>query len=403
MDKINAKSVVDSLMENLTLDAGSQVEVDEKSLLAEISEERDRSSKEEFKWEGFNWEIDKNARLPLLRALCGFIWSCIMGLIYLFYYMFEKVLWMFSRKKFDLKTSVKFNIVICSGVLVAFATVLLYMMVFLIKDVVLFPMASESNSQGTLCLSQPCCIDHYIRLLGTDECWEDTGIRIAEGDKVEIVYSGAFYGNIDDYVEAAKHNRKLKYAISDRSEEAGEFEFGMYKTIGKDSAKFGALLYQIKSETEEPAYRNETSPGSRQEIYQININERQVTFIADRPGVLSFAVNDIYVYNQKLLDAARKGGHLDYKTKDEIKIKRRDSTLLANPTLLFADNIGEYLLHVTITRNSFEDDRPLFNQMIRSYRWLFIEKNWRWVIAAFIGLLLIDILFGVYLRSPRRK
>lgn len=403
MDKINANSVVDSLMENLTLDAGSQVEVDEKSLLAEISEERDRSSKEEFKWEGFNWEIDKNARLPLLRALCGFIWSCIMGLIYLFYYMFEKVLWMFSRKKFDLKTSVKFNIVICSGVLVAFATVLLYMMVFLIKDVVLFPMASESNSQGTLCLSQPCCIDHYIRLLGTDECWEDTGIRIAEGDKVEIVYSGAFYGNIDDYVEAAKHNRKLKYAISDRSEEAGEFEFGMYKTIGKDSAKFGALLYQIKSETEEPAYRNETSPGSRQEIYQININERQVTFIADRPGVLSFAVNDIYVYNQKLLDAARKGGHLDYKTKDEIKIKRRDSTLLANPTLLFADNIGEYLLHVTITRNSFEDDRPLFNQMIRSYRWLFIEKNWRWVIMAFIGLLLIDILFGVYLRSPRRK
>ena len=403
MDKINANSVVDSLMENLTLDAGSQVEVDEKSLLAEISEERDRSSKEEFKWEGFNWEIDKNARLPLLRALCGFIWSCIMGLIYLFYYMFEKVLWMFSRKKLDLKTSVKFNIVICSGVLVAFATVLLYMMVFLIKDVVLFPMASESNSQGTLCLSQPCCIDHYIRLLGTDECWEDTGIRIAEGDKVEIVYSGAFYGNIDDYVEAAKHNRKLKYAISDRSEEAGEFEFGMYKTIGKDSAKFGALLYQIKSETEEPAYRNETSPGSRQEIYQININERQVTFIADRPGVLSFAVNDIYVYNQKLLDAARKGGHLDYKTKDEIKIKRRDSTLLANPTLLFADNIGEYLLHVTITRNSFEDDRPLFNQMIRSYRWLFIEKNWRWVIMAFIGLLLIDILFGVYLRSPRRK
>ena len=403
MDKINANSVVDSLMENLTLDAGSQVEVDEKSLLAEISEERDRSSKEEFKWEGFNWEIDKNARLPLLRALCSFIWSCIMGLIYLFYYMFEKVLWMFSRKKFDLKTSVKFNFVICSGVLVAFATVLLYMMVFLIKDVVLFPMASESNSQGTLCLSQPCCIDHYIRLLGTDECWEDTGIRIAEGDKVEIVYSGAFYGNIDDYVEAAKHNRKLKYAISDRSEEAGEFEFGMYKTIGKDSAKFGALLYQIKSETEEPAYRNETSPGSRQEIYQININERQVTFIADRPGVLSFAVNDIYVYNQKLLDAARKGGHLDYKTKDEIKIKRRDSTLLANPTLLFADNIGEYLLHVTITSNSFEDDRPLFNQMIRSYRWLFIEKNWRWVIAAFIGLLLIDILFGVYLRSPRRK
>jgi hypothetical protein len=403
MDKINANSVVDSLMENLTLDAGSQVEVDEKSLLAEISEERDRSSKEEFKWEGFNWEIDKNARLPLLRALCSFIWSCIMGLIYLFYYMFEKVLWMFSRKKFDLKTSVKFNIVICSGVLVAFATVLLYMMVFLIKDVVLFPMASESNSQGTLCLSQPCCIDHYIRLLGTDECWEDTGIRIAEGDKVEIVYSGAFYGNIDDYVEAAKHNRKLKYAISDRSEEAGEFEFGMYKTIGKDSAKFGALLYQIKSETEEPAYRNETSPGSRQEIYQISINERQASFIADRPGVLSFAVNDIYVYNQKLLDAARKGGHLDYNTKDEIKIRRRDSTLLANPTLLFADNIGEYLLHVTITRNSFEDDRPLFNQMIRSYRWLFIEKNWRWLIMAFIGLLLIDILFGVYLRSPRRK
>ena len=129
MDKINANSVVDSLMENLTLDAGSQVEVDEKSLLAEISEERDRSSKEEFKWEGFNWEIDKNARLPLLRALCGFIWSSIMGLIYLFYYMFEKVLWMFSRKKFDLKTSVKFNIVICSGVLVAFATVLLYIIV----------------------------------------------------------------------------------------------------------------------------------------------------------------------------------------------------------------------------------------------------------------------------------
>ena len=403
MDKINANSVVDSLMENLTLDAGSQVEVDEKSLLAEISEERDRSSKEEFKWEGFNWEIDKNARLPLLRALCGFIWSSIMGLIYLFYYMFEKVLWMFSRKKFDLKTSVKFNIVICSGVLVAFATVLLYMIVFLIKDVVLFPMASESNSQGTLCLSQPCCIDHYIRLLGTDECWEDTGIRIAEGDKVEIVYSGAFYGNIDDYVEAANINRKLKYPISDRSGKGGEFEFGMYKTIGRDQAKFGSLLYQIKSETDEPAYQNDTLPGARQVIYQINITERQVTFIADRPGVLSFAVNDIYVYNQKLLDAARKGGHLDYKTKDEIKIKRRDSTLLANPTLLFADNIGEYLLHVTITRNSFEDDRPLFNQMIRSYRWLFIEKNWIWIIIAFIGLLLIDILLGLYLRSPRRK
>lgn len=401
MDKINANSIVDSLMHNLVQDGSAQVEIDEKSLIAEIAEEHEKSCKEDLAWEGFSWEIDKNSRLPLLRALCGFIWSCFMGLIHLFYYTAEKVLWLFSRKKFNLKSSAKFNLVICSGVLVTFATILLYMMVFLIKDVVLFPMTSTSNSQGTLCLSQPCCIDHYVRLLGTDECWEDTGIRIAEGDKVEIVYSGAFYGNIDDYVDAAKHNRKLKYEISDKGDVSEAFEFGMYKTIQKDSARFGTLLYQIKTETEEPVYRNETSPGAPQSIFQISQKDRHTSFIADRAGVLSFAVNDIYAYDQELLDAARAGGHLDYDTTDPEGIKRRDSILLANPTLLFADNLGEYLLHVTISRNSFEDDRPLFNQMIKTYRWIFIEQNWIWILACILGIMLIDILFGLYLRSPR--
>jgi hypothetical protein len=45
----------------------------------------------------------------------------------------------------------------------------------------------------------------------------------------------------------------------------------------------------------------------------------------------------------------------------------------------------------------------MFNQMIKSYRWMFIEKNWRWVVAIFLGFVLMDILYGLYLRSPHRS
>lgn len=409
MSDINAKSVVDSLMENLTLDSGSKVVVDEKSLLAELSEQRDSNPRHDYRWEGFRWQIDRNARLPLLKASCGLLWSCFMGLAFLFYYLCEKVLWIFTRKDFNLRSSIRFNAVICSGVVVIFTTLLVYMMVFLIKDVILFPMQSGSNLNGTLCMTQPCCIDHYVRLLGSDECWVDTGIRIGEGDKVSIVYSGAFYGDIEDSMDAAKLNRKLKYspsshAILDMPEASGSSgRFCMYGSSQEKDAVFGTLLYQIKSETERPVYRNKDVAGKA--IFQIS-GGNSAGFTAERSGVLCFAVNDIYVHDDDVFIEELKAAGLLTGEATDIRpavLTRQDSIYLQKRDLMFQDNIGEYLLHVTVARSSFEDHRPMFHHMIKTYRWIYIDGNWKWMLAALLSILAVDLTVGICMRKSRKK
>lgn len=432
MNDINAKSVVDSLMENLTLDSGTQVVVDEKSFLAEISEHRNSNSSKNFGWDGFQWNVDRNSRLPLLKACCGFLWSCIMGLVFLFYWTCEKALWLFTRKKFNLRTSIRFNTVICSGFIIIFATLFIYMMVFLIKDVILYPMSSSSNTNGTLCMSQPCCIDHYIRLMGSDECWTDTGIRVGKGDRVRIVYSGAFYGDIKDYFLSAKENKKLRYTTSsymnfikaEKSDSSNRF--CMYGSAGEEDAVFGSLLYQIKGETEVPVYRNDPTK-KEQAIFQINgkntdegtvakamaaVSQRrkesttQVDFKAKRSGVLCFAVNDIYVHDdKKFIDSLKAYNHLADKASDinNIVLTKRDSVYIRNRDMMFQDNLGEYLLHVTVTRSSVEDKRPMFRNMKMIYRWLYIQGNWKWVILLLVIGLIADISTGSYLRKSYKK
>lgn len=432
MNDINAKSVVDSLMENLTLDSGTQVVVDEKSFLAEISEQRDNNSAKDYRWEGVQWKVDRNSRLPLLKACCGFLWSCIMGLVFLFYCTCEKTLWLFTRKKFNLRTSIRFNTVICSGFIIIFATLFIYMMVFLIKDVILYPMSSSSNTNGTLCMSQPCCIDHYIRLMGSDECWTDTGIRVGKGDKVNIVYSGAFYGDLNDYVSAARDNRKLKYAtssytnIEESAKSGSSSRYCMYGSANEEDAVFGTLLYQIKGETESPLYRNDAT-GTDKDIFQINRIDRvqnpianaiatlskkaedsnnSIEFKAKRSGVLCFAVNDIYVHDdEEFIKSLKAEGFLADKSegKNDTALTARDSVYLQNRDLMFQDNLGEYLLHVTVARSSFEDHRPLFHRMITIYRWFYIDGYWKWVLLCiFIGLA-ADLSIGVYLRKSYKK
>jgi hypothetical protein len=273
----------------------------------------------------------------------------------------------------------------------------IYMMVFLVKDVILFPVDSYSNTYGTLVMTQPCAVEKYVRVLSSNECWCETGIMLAEGDEVRITYSGNFYGEVADYKDAAEENRKPRYFDSDNNSEGSSQESGvglcMYGYNGEADARFGSLLYQIKSETDRPVYRNE---NDSQKIFQIE-SKTIHSFTVEDPGALMLSVNDIYLYNEDFLKKVieHDGRYFQNLTDASAYIRNRE--------ILFADNLGEYLVNVEVCRNSFSDSRMLFGAMMKTYRWLYMDGNWKVLLCVSALFLVLDAISGVLVRWISRK
>lgn len=394
MGKMNSKTVVDSILSNLTLVSRQEIKVDEKSFMAELAEPHSDPGGERFVWEGFQWEYDTDVVFPFTKAVIRFLWSCIQGLIVLLYRICETLLRIFTGKEYDLRTSRRFNVVLCFSVFVICMTMAVYMMVFLIKDVILFPMESYSNSYGTLTMTQPCAVEQYVRVLSSNECWAETGIIVAKGDEVRIAYSGDFYGEITDYHHSAASNKVPMYYKEDN-----EARWCMYGINGEEDATFGSLLYQIKPESMAPVFRNTTEEKERiSQIPDKNSASKpdMHAFTVKEPGSLTFSVNDIYVHDQETLEGVKADDKVGF-------FKGNDSVYISNPELLFADNLGEYLINVEVRRNSFRDHRPMFGPMARSYRWLYIDGNWLYVLISMLVFFIADAVSGIFIRHRRLK
>lgn len=399
MKDINSKSVMDSLLSNLLLDSANEVNIEEKTFLSELSEPHHHEDGKEHFWDGFVWNYDKKRIFPLTRAIFTFLWSCVMGLVNLGYILCETLLHLITGRKFHLSTSRRFNVVVCFSMLVTCVILSIYMMVFLVKDVILFPMDSYSNMYGTLVMTQPCAVEKYVRVLSSNECWCETGIMLAEGDEVRITYSGNFYGEVADYNDAAKENRKPRYFDSDNNSEALSSTSGanlcMYGYNGEDDARFGSLLYQIKPETARPVYRNETG---RQKIFQIEPKAIH-SFTVEEPGTMMLSVNDIYLYDENHLKRVIE------QDKSYFQNLTDASVYVQNRELLFADNLGEYLVNVEVCRNSISNSRMLFGPMMKTYRWLYMDGNWKVLLCISVILLAVDAISGGVVRwiSGRKK
>jgi hypothetical protein len=397
MKDINSKSVMDSLLSNLLLDSQKEVNIEEKTFMSELSEPHHHEDGKDHFWDGFVWKYDKKRLFPLTRALFTFLWSCVMGLANLGYVLCETILRLITGRKFHLATSRRFNVVVCFSMLVICIILVIYMMVFLVKDVILFPVDSYSNTYGTLVMTQPCAVEKYVRVLSSNECWCETGIMLAEGDEVRITYSGNFYGEVADYKDAAEENRKPRYFDSDNNSEGSSQESGvglcMYGYNGEADARFGSLLDQIKSETDRPVYRNE---NDSQKIFQIE-SKTIHSFTVEDPGTLMLSVNDIYLYNEDFLKKVieHDGRYFQNLTDASAYIRNRE--------ILFADNLGEYLVNVEVCRNSFSDSRMLFGAMMKTYRWLYMDGNWKVLLCVSALFLVLDAISGVLVRWISRK
>lgn len=392
MGKMNSRTVVDSILSNLTLLSRQEIKVDERSFMAELAEPHSDPDGDRFVWEGFRWEYDAGVVFPFTKALFLFLWSCIQGLIVLLYRICEGIVRVFTGKDYDLRTSRRFNVVLSFLVFVTCMTMAVYMMVFLIKDVILFPMESYSNSYGTLTMTQPCAVEQYVRVLSSNECWAETGIIVAKGDEVRIAYSGDFYGEITDYHHSADSNKVPVYYKADN-----DAVWCMYGIDGEKDARFGSLLYQIKSESMIPVCRN---VEGKQKICQIpdkdsDMKRKMHAFTVKEAGSLTFSVNDIYVHDQETLEGVKKADKVGF-------FKGDDSVYVNNPELLFADNLGEYLINVEVRRNSFRDQRPMFGPMARSYRWLYLDGNWLYVLMSMLAFFIADSVVGIFVRRHRR-
>ena len=396
MKDFNSKSVMDSLMSNLLLDSAKEVNIEEKTFLSELSEPHNHEGDKDHFWEGFIWNYDKTRIFPLTRAVFMFLWSCVMGLVNTVYILCQALLRLITGKKFHLATSRRFNVVICFSMLVTCLILVIYMMVFLVKDVILFPMDSYTNMYGTLVMTQPCAVEKYVRVLSSNECWCETGIVLAKGDDVKITYSGNFYGEVADYKDAADENRKPMYFDSDHNlEPASEssIRLCMYGFNGEADARFGSLLYQIKSETSKPVYRNE---GETQKIIQI-VPKTINSFTVDEPGTMILSVNDIYIHDENFLKTViEQEQHYFQNLADT-------SVYIKNREMLFADNLGEYLVNVEVCRNSISNGRLLFGPMMKTYRWLYIDGNWKGLLCVSVLFLVLDAVSGGFVRWISRK
>ena len=439
----DAKTVVDNLLNGISAETKKDLIVKDETLFSKMMSDKGPHSDEgdRIKWDGFVWDLRWDYLFPVTRAIVYFLWSCFMGLVFAFYSAFE---WLASRltgKRKNLRQSIRTNSVILMGGIVATITMIVVMLVFFIKDVLLFPADNHINDYGTVTMAQPCGVEHNVLLVNSSEFWAETGIRVVEGDLVKIAASGAFYGNLVDFHDSALKNRKRRYApdnfhwkVEDSPSLIQKFKqwvvnedvvnddtrFCVYGRNGERDARYGSLLYQIKGEGEMAAVKN--CSNEDQVIFQVNpLKDQAFEFTAEKSGVLCFAINDIYLDDSALVNeiiASDLQKYEDFKKdptkerpllseytlsrieKDSVAcVNFRDSVLAGNQSMWYDDNIGEILINVNIER---KEPGNLLSFLTKPFRWIFHNKGWRWILGVLCLLMTADMLVGIGTRRKRR-
>lgn len=390
---ININTIIDNIKYAISSSHNGKIEISDNSFLLNLlrdnltipNENDSFSACEPWKMINENGEKVNNPnkwkhRFPISYFfLMTFIY--VVDLIIQFiYWSAGKLRRLFLGKNKDLSLSPRFNFVLFTGFIVLYIIAIIFILVFFVKSVLLFNPKSSVNEQGAITIPQSCGVEHYIYMFNAAEPWANTGIKVLKGDEIKVSASGSFYGKISQMNNCAEDNDTLPFSrivVSSELKLANDSirELLMYKE--KQKAKFGSLLMQIKEDWEDPSYDSDDNRGK---IVQLNfVNEKGFDVInVDTPGVLCFAVNDIYftpnivkiISNNKGLQKKLEIESVKY-NKDHVPVLF-DSIVADSiqKDMWFYDNVGEILLSIDVTRNNISKAESMPNGIVKAYRWL---------------------------------
>lgn len=255
---------------------------------------------------------DKNHRFPITHFIYSILIYFAQLLIYGFYKVASFISFLFTGRKRDLSQSPRFNFIVFLTACTFYVMMIVAILIFFVKSVLLFKTDAGVNEFGAIAMPQSCERENYMFLLNTATFWDNSGIKVIEGDEVSITVSGSFFSDIDEMNNSALNNKKPKfdrtYVTFDRSRQnvpdssihsyflltnikdiLKVKEFNKTQNDKGESPSFGSLLVAIRDASEHKPF-NQDSIFRKKDPN----DNKALTFIADRAGYLNFAVNDEY-------------------------------------------------------------------------------------------------------------
>lgn len=408
-------SIIDNLKSNIIQKTGGKVRINEKSFLLNLVGMR--SEEDIHKDSSFgifqDWSV-KRHRLPLTYFLCHCFTSLFLGIISIIYFWGSLVHLIITGKKRDMRISPRFNFVVFVGVIVVYILMIISIVVFFIKSVLFFSPNNHINGSGAVVMKQPCGREQYVFLFNTATCWANTGIQVMKGDHVKITASGSFFGNIGEQCNASIQNRKTRYPRTAVGRNLPEDSKATYTRdlcmYSESNAVFGSLLYQIKQD-----YKGFDYTSSLGTIKQLKREDGNLlSFVAEHPGVINFAVNDMYLSNE-VIDKLKKDSayykkelNLNYSVFQTLENIKKNN---GRREMWFDDNVGEILLNVIVDRADLSSSFISESLLQHSYRFLedftkrdgFIFRLLKYLFYILLFILVDRLMLSRMVRLNRRN
>ena len=370
-------SLISAIYDAIFTETPSDVTINERSFISVLI---DSNNKESFKMDDFRFPSYKGKYLILSRHIIHFVVTYIvLGIIWFIYGVYNIMHWTVTGKLRGMKSSSGINFIIGSIVLVSTIIALLYIMTFLVKEVVLSPNNARINNKGVITVDQPCLETHSFFLINSATYWTSTDIQVSEGDKVFITASGSMYSDVYDMYLSAYSNKKLDYQ---RNVFAPNFiarkdiavKYCIYGRFEEDdNAQFGSLLYQICTNHKGPIPYNDIN--NRTVIKQMDFSNKdnEYSFIADHSGVLYLTFNDVLLDTitfHNITDNSLNGEKAAINLYEDLKrVHIYHDNDIKDERIWFQDNLGEVLINVRIEKNLENIELPLYKKiMVYTYR-----------------------------------
>lgn len=426
---MNIKSIIDNIKYSIASENDGRIVLTESSSLLDLLNENEASQKE-FK-PHFDWRDFKGHAFPITRYLLRLIQLVVDVIIWLGYEALRLLRLPIVGKKRDkdLSASPRVNFVVFVSIVVFYIMMIITILIFFIKSVLLFTPDGGINSQGAIVIPQDCGQEHYIYLFNSATCWANTGIKVLEGDEIELSASGSFFGKIAQMDSCANNNSKPQYprtiisyykkSYADENEEDTITQpirqLLMYNT---GETRFGSLLMLIKEDDENFLYDSKDDDGGR--FIQIDFKgESEPPHISvKKSGVIYFAVNDIYL-SDRVLQTIKKDPDLqrylsvdsicyaDGNNRHQVRTSSLPDSLFAkiDRFMWFEDNVGEILLNITVARDILPASSFEQASLAKAYRWIekkYVSKSSHFFTYFLLGIMLwlvFDRLIGILLRK----
>ena len=442
-----SSSIISTIKQAILTETPSDVSIRERSLVSFLIEQNGEG--EPLTWSDFKIKLDLEKPLVITRFFIQLLNKLILAVIWLFYGAYNLVYKIITGRWRGMKPSSGINTVILATTLISAIIVLLYLLMFLIRDVVFAPNTAHVNSKGVLTVDQPCYVTQSFFLLNAATYWTSTDISISKGDRVFLSASGSMYSDIGEMCSAAYKNDTLLYHRSvfgpflPNADDTIGVKYCIYGRYPKDrkdtclktAARYGSLLFQISNPHAGPKDYNDVNDECA--IQQVNFAEyvydrdnrginylknlintkRQYSFVANKSGVLYLTFNDILLDKAMIDTLVRDSARAsiiwnDLKTTllkdvhdgnivDSLKSKIKDSTIW------FQDNIGEILVNIRIEKNIWESDMRWYKKPViwfyRVFEKCSTKPFWGYILPQVLLILFVYFWIDIHVSSIVRR